>query len=440
MSVINQMLQDLDQRQSRQAEGVDILLSPSRPLNRRRLLRLSTLILLLGAVAITLWQTGSLERLSEAMATIPTAPTAPTAPQPQLPPQTATATAVATPPPPAPAPISVSITPKVAQAVTLPPTTPPAPPPLPLINAITPNPAPAQLGKVPLLIRGQNLADVTAIEVCWPKRCQTFTEGQFTLVDAKTIHLKLKMGYGPEQWTFQLTAASGRSNRFQLPLLAPPIVETESASAPPPSPPPMKQPLPPTAAELAQAAYQRGETAYHNRDIENATAAWREALEHWPHHHPSREAWLRALLFDQKQPQQAEEVLQQGIELAPHHSPYRLQLARLYHQQEQSDKAMALLQAGLVTTPQQPEYHAMLATLQQQQGNHSPALEHFTQAVAIDPEQSRWWLGLALSAEALQQQATALEGYQNALLNRDRQLNASMVAFIRGKLAQLSPQ
>ncbi len=237
MSVINQALRQLDQRTQRQSEGVDILITlPRRPS------RIGRLTMVIGVVAILFavggyWFGLQLPALLEPF--FPTGLPTPPALLPVPPHTDLTSDSIST----------ATSVPKAASQ-TEPPYLAPAsgatataygtsPP---FISRLSPNPTPSSLIRQLYILTGSGLQTVTAAEICLPNgRCQQIPAARFVQQGELEIQLYLIPGNGPEQWSIQLLAPNGSSNRYQLDILAPPPLLSPAtlpaATAPEPPPP-----------------------------------------------------------------------------------------------------------------------------------------------------------------------------------------------------------
>lgn len=194
---------------------------------------------------------------------------------------------------------------------------------------------------------------------------------------------------------------------------------------------PLKRITPRQQAEIeagkAAEAVQQGKPA-------EAIAGYESALRLDPLYHDARRALAGALLAVQRNAD-AERVLQDGLRLDTHESPFAMLLARLQVERGDVPLAMATLEQALPHADQQPEYHAFYAALLQRQNRHKEAITHFGIALQLAPGNGVWWMGYAISLQAVQRNEEARAAFRRALGTNS--LNAELQAFVQKKLAEL---
>lgn len=77
-------------------------------------------------------------------------------------------------------------------------------------------------------------------------------------------------------------------------------------------------------------------------------------------------------------------------------------------------QAGELLNQSLTAHPDDPEWRSMKALLEQRQGDHRAAAARYEGLIREKPAQSQYWLGLAISLEAQERFEEAREAYQRA--------------------------
>ena len=124
---------------------------------------------------------------------------------------------------------------------------------------------------------------------------------------------------------------------------------------------------------------------------------------------------LAGTMLQQGHWREAQDLLQQGIKAVPRHVPFVQLLARIQVERGQETQALALMEQAAPLAQQDAAYLSFLATLYQRAGRHTEAAEVYAQAVRLRPQEGRWWLGLAISLEAKQDYAAAINSYQRAI-------------------------
>ena len=166
----------------------------------------------------------------------------------------------------------------------------------------------------------------------------------------------------------------------------------------------------------AEAAYREGRAAYEANRIETTVAKLRLALGFYPGHLPARE-----LLADQLelvgQGDEAFNLLQQGLAIAPDYAPFRKRAARLLLDRGDAAGATRVLTgSGLPRIEDDPELHRLLAGSYQRLGENFLAAQTFRNLLVDDPRNGRLWVGLGDALAADGQTAEARKAYRRALV------------------------
>jgi MSHA biogenesis protein MshN len=219
--------------------------------------------------------------------------------------------------------------------------------------------------------------------------------------------------------------------------------------APPPAP--VVQAAPPPAAVQAPVAidkqvkemspYQRAELAFRKgvallqeSRASAAEASFREALREDPTHVAARQALL-GLLLDARRNDEAEQLLRTTLEMNPRQPRHAMVLARLEVDRGDVPGAVNTLVASLPYVQSDAEYFAFLAALLQREGRHRETVDYYRAALQIAPGNGLWQMGLGISLRATGQSAEAREAFQKAI--ETRQLNAELQAFTEKQLREL---
>jgi MSHA biogenesis protein MshN len=195
-----------------------------------------------------------------------------------------------------------------------------------------------------------------------------------------------------------------------------------------------KQVRDPTQRELAEDEYRKAVAWLNQGRLAEAEAGFREALSLYPENLQARQG-LVGLLFQGRKLEEAERVLEEGVRLSPAQSGFSMTLARLQAERGDNARAIATLRAGLEHAQGNAEYSAFLAALLQRQGRHEEAIEQFQAALRQRPGAGVWWLGLAISLQAANQAAAAQDAYRRA--HAAGNLQPDLAAFAEQRLKQL---
>lgn len=190
-----------------------------------------------------------------------------------------------------------------------------------------------------------------------------------------------------------------------------------------------------TNEQQAKIAFQHAVKLLGRGDEVAAHKSLEKALTFEPAHVRSRET-LAALLLNMGRVSEAASHLSEGLRLQPN-SP---SLARLYARilVDQGDNAMAVavLEKADPSIRDDPEYYALLAVLYRGVQKHAQAALVYEQILKVRPGVAAWWMGLALSQEAMNESEKALGSYQRAY--RAGGLSREVSQYVQSRIAALT--
>jgi MSHA biogenesis protein MshN len=165
-----------------------------------------------------------------------------------------------------------------------------------------------------------------------------------------------------------------------------------------------------------------------------------QALEANPANQEARQT-LAGLLLDNNRNDEAISTLAAGLAIAPEQTNFRIALARL--QIELSDKSAALttMEQGLVYANNNADYQSFFATLLQRANRHDEAISHYKTALSINasPRNSssaNSLVGLGISLQAIGKLENAQEAFARA--QSIATLSPELVQFIDQQLKQIN--
>ncbi len=229
-------------------------------------------------------------------------------------------------------------------------------------------------------------------------------------------------------------------------LAKPVAVAPERALSPPAIPPAAvatapgaidKQMREVSSPERAEIAFRRGVTQLQEGRANAAELDFRDALQLDPAHSSARQALL-GLLLDSGRNNEAEELLRKALEINPRQPRHAMVLARLEVERGEVTGAINTMVGVLPYVQSDPDFHAFLAALLQREGRHREAVDYYRAALRGVPGNGVWMMGLGISLRAANQSAEAREAFQHAI--ESRQLGPQLQVFVERQLRELSAQ
>ncbi len=197
----------------------------------------------------------------------------------------------------------------------------------------------------------------------------------------------------------------------------------------------------PVAIVKETSPLQRAETEYRQATSylqqgrhSEALSALQQALKLDPQHAPARQALISVLIENNRQ-EDAMRELKHGLALDPHQSNFAMTLARLQVERANVNEAIITLQASLPAGQDRADYLAFLAALKQKTGAHKEAIQLYRQALKKHQANGVWWMGLGISLQADGAQQEAIEAFKHAKTQPG--LSAELQAFVDQKIAGL---
>jgi cytochrome c-type biogenesis protein CcmH/NrfG len=154
-----------------------------------------------------------------------------------------------------------------------------------------------------------------------------------------------------------------------------------------------------------------------------------------PEAHQSRET-LAKLLIRQGEVERALQATEIGLQIAPSHAGYKKVKARILIGQSNVPEALALLSATPPSVSNDPEYHSLLATAQLAGGEYTQAIQSYRALLRLDDtrlEKAPLWYGLGSAQQRLGNLDEARQAYQQALQQPD--LSTNLRAQIERRLS-----
>jgi MSHA biogenesis protein MshN len=168
-----------------------------------------------------------------------------------------------------------------------------------------------------------------------------------------------------------------------------------------------------TGHDRADAEFRRAINLINQGRLAEGLDGLRDALKIDPGYEAVRQT-LVALLLEGKRIDEAVAVLRDGLALNPSNSAFATLLARAMVERNDVRGALALLQKHAPENDTNAEYHAFAAALYQRLERHGDAVAEYEAALKLSPNAGVWWLGLGISQQALNRPKDALDAFQRA--------------------------
>ncbi|WP_113907020.1 tetratricopeptide repeat protein [Aliidiomarina celeris] len=187
-------------------------------------------------------------------------------------------------------------------------------------------------------------------------------------------------------------------------------------------------------AELASRQFDRGMRALEAGRTREAQERFQEALLLQPRFVEAREQ-LAVLYFSQGFLSDALRVLEQGLNISPNEERFLLLQARLLERSDQAALALEVLRPLPIRLPQYADALILRGALATDEGDFELAITTYEGLVAWRAQEGRWWLGLGIAYEQNQQPEEAVRAYMQAL--NDNRLTQASRNFIQQRLEAL---
>lgn len=197
-----------------------------------------------------------------------------------------------------------------------------------------------------------------------------------------------------------------------------------------------KRMRPLTAAQQAQKYFQNAVLKLGRGEQDAAHSVLIKALSADPSHIRARET-IAALLLNTGRISEASATLRDGLLINPKTANLAKMYARILLDQGDTEQSITVLKQAMPSVSTDPEYYALMAAFYSQAGKHGQAAQVYQQILQVRPGVAKWWMGLGLSFESIGESAQALLSYQRA--QRAGGLATDVNKFVTGRIQALSP-
>lgn len=187
----------------------------------------------------------------------------------------------------------------------------------------------------------------------------------------------------------------------------------------------------PSARERAEADYRQAIAAINQGRLDEGAKQLREALRLDALHAPARQLLVR-LQLEARQTEAAMQVLAEGLEVLPAQIGWAMSLARLHAERDDYAAAWRVLQHSEPAAGANADYQGFAGHVLQRLGKPQEAAQHYRRALRSAPDDGRWWLGLGLALDAEGRTDEARDAWQTA--RRSGKLSPELQRLVEQKL------
>lgn len=195
-----------------------------------------------------------------------------------------------------------------------------------------------------------------------------------------------------------------------------------------------KEPRQFTVQQQAENEFRKATIALQQGKQDIAIAGYKSAVALDPAHSGARQT-LIGLLVNKGLMMEAMEQARAGLAVDEKQTNLAMILGRLQLGENKLEAALATLKHHSRFAQDRPDYLAFLAALLQRDQNHLGAVSEYKKALLFQPENGLWWMGLGMSQQALDDKAAAVVSFTNA--RNGFGLSAELAAFVETRLQQL---
>lgn len=189
-----------------------------------------------------------------------------------------------------------------------------------------------------------------------------------------------------------------------------------------------------TLQQQAEGEYRQATILQQQGRVNEAVLMLEQALKSDAQHTAARQT-LITLLLETKHHDDAMRWLQQWLSADKNLPGMAMILARLQVEKGLIPGAVETLQRSLPHAQDKPDFLAFMAALQQRQSHHKEAADLYREALKRMPQNAVWAMGLAISLQADGRNQEALDSYKQAKAGNG--LSPELLAFVEQKMTQL---
>lgn len=186
-----------------------------------------------------------------------------------------------------------------------------------------------------------------------------------------------------------------------------------------------------SAQERAEFDYRKGLALFKQGHATEAMAQFKSALQEDPRHTAARQTLL-SMLAEQKQWDEVQALLNEGLELMPTQVAWAMALARIQVERDKPTEAWETLQKYMADGEKNADYQGFAGVVLQRLQKPREATLRYQAALQLRPNEGRWWLGLGMALESDGHAAQAKNAFRRA--RSADGLTPEMLAVIENRL------
>lgn len=290
----------------------------------------------------------------------------------------------------------------------------------PQIFSVSPEPVPGTGRQTEIVVRGEGFDASSTVFVSWRdgQRDKQLASQQVNVNNEGLLVLKINPGRNTDNWTVRVENEDGNSSdAYAFRVVAQEQIRVEPTALEPASQVPVvKRARQLSPGEQAANLYSKARTQLSRGRRLQGEESLRRALEINPSLHEARKL-LAGLLIRDGRNGEAAALLDSGLEISAAQTDFLLLRARIYTGQGNLAAATALLESQQPALQQAADYYALLAALYQRSNRHRDAVALYSNMLKLNPGQPVWNMGLGISLEATGDTVKARDAYERALKN-----------------------
>ena len=189
-----------------------------------------------------------------------------------------------------------------------------------------------------------------------------------------------------------------------------------------------------TAQQRAENEYRKATMLMQQGKQDEAIGALEHALQLDGHHTAARQA-LISMLLNAKRQDEALAKAREGLKQDSAQTGLAMILARLQLEKGDLKPAIETLERSQMHAIEKTDYQSFLAALLQRDNRNKEAAELYMRVLQRAPQNGVWWMGLGISLQAENRLSEAQEAFGRA--KSSNSLSPELMAFVDSRLKQL---